>query len=170
MIYIEELKKPTSQKEQSEIGRKLLLRGLNVEYGFREMPEISFGIYGKPFFKLHPEIHFNISHCRNAVVAVISDCEVGVDVECINPFDRELAEYISSQEELDSVLKSSDPALAFTILWTKKESCCKLTGIGLQDRREIQEILKNDSSKFNTIINGMAGYVITTCTKIDVLS
>ena len=163
MIYIEELKEPVSQKEQSKIGRRLLLRGLQIEYGLSILPEISFGKYGKPYFKDYPDIHFNISHCDKGVACIISDHPVGIDIECINPFDKELAEYISSPEELVTILKNSCPPIAFTILWTKKESFCKLTGYGLDNRKSIQEILINNPSYFQTIINEAGGYVLTSC-------
>ena len=163
MIYIEELKDRISQKEQSEIGRKLLLRGLQIEYGLSELPEIVFGEYGKPYFKSHPEIHFNISHCPKAVVCAINHEHIGVDVECINQFDEELAHYISSKNEFENILSSPDPSLSFTILWTRKESYLKLTGQGLSSRKEIQEILQDNPYKFQSIINEAGGYVVTSC-------
>ena len=164
MIYIEELKGKVSQKEQSKIGRKLLLRGLLTEYGFSDLPEISFGEYGKPFFKSYPSIHFNISHCDRAVACIISEQPVGIDVECINPFDKDLAEYISSAEELNDILTNRNPALAFTLLWTKKESLCKLTGKGLNTRNDIQSILTSNFAIFQTLINEAGGYVLASCT------
>ena len=88
MIYIEELKEEISQKEQSIIGRKLLLRGLKLEYGIEELPEISFEKYGKPYFLNYPKIHFNISHCDKAVTCILSKRPVGIDVESIKPFDK----------------------------------------------------------------------------------
>lgn len=163
MIYLEKLKQKVSQQEQTLIGRKLLLRGLQMEYGLSEIPEISFGIYGKPYFKTLGEIHFNISHCDRGVVCIVSDNNVGIDIECINPFDEELAEYVANQEELKVILNHPNPALAFTILWTKKESLCKLTGKGIDTRKEIQEILSLNPVKFQTIINEAGGYVITSC-------
>lgn len=163
MIYIEELTQNTSQKEQSKIGRKLLLRGMHIEYGLPEIPEVSFGEFGKPYFKSHPDIHFNISHCDKAVACIISDKPVGIDVECINPFDKDLSEYICNDEELKWILNNHDPALAFTILWTKKESYCKLTGKGLDNRKAIQEIFQISSPLFHTIINETGGYVLTSC-------
>lgn len=163
MIYIEELTDKTSQKEQYEIGRKLLFRGLQQEYGFTDLPVILFGEFGKPYFKDHPEIHFNISHCKRAVACCLAPTEVGIDVECIKPFDLELAEYVCMPHELKTILNHSDPALAFTVLWTKKESYCKLTGRGLNDRKEIREILINNSTSFHTIINEAGGYVLTSC-------
>lgn len=163
MIYIAELKEKIPQKEQSEIGHNLLLRGLQTEYGFTDLPEISKGVFGKPFFKEYPEIHFNISHCDNAVACLIADRPVGLDVECIKSFDPDLAEYVSTREEFQQIITNPDPALAFIILWTKKESYVKLTGKGLDTQNEIRNILTNNPINFNTIINKAGGYVLTSC-------
>ena len=168
MIYIEELKIDTSQKEQTRIGRQLLLRGLQMEHGITELPAISLGLFGKPFFPDYPGIHFNISHCRRAVVCIISDKNVGIDVECIDQFDQDLAQYISNPREFETIINSGNPALAFTICWTRKESYCKLTGKGLDTRKEIQNILINNTAIFHTIIKekdslGEAGCIISYC-------
>ncbi|MDE6105574.1 MAG: 4'-phosphopantetheinyl transferase superfamily protein [Bacteroidales bacterium] len=160
---INEVKGSGSQKVLSEIGRKLLLRGLQTEYGLSEIPEISFGTFGKPYFKSHPDIHFNISHCDKAVVCALSDSVVGVDVEAIRPFDREMAEYVSAPEELEAILASTDPALAFTLLWTRKESYSKLTGQGLDTPKEIREILIANHALFHTTVNEAGGYIVTLC-------
>lgn len=168
MIYLEELQIETSQREQTRIGRQLLSRGLQTEYGISELPAISLGLFGKPFFPDYPGIHFNISHCRRAVVCIISEKEVGIDVECVDRFDQDLAQYISNPREFEKIIKSQDPALAFAICWTRKESYCKLTGKGLDTRKEIQDILINNTAIFHTIIKekdslGEAGYIISYC-------
>lgn len=164
MIYIEELNTKVSREEESLVGRKLLLKSLQIEYGISELPEISFGNYGKPFFKAYPDIHFNISHCNKAVVCSLSDKPIGIDVECINPLDEELAQYVCSPQELDFILKNRKPAIAFTVLWTKKESYLKLTGEGLPSRQKIQNILNGISVHFSTLVNESKGYAITSCT------
>ena len=163
MIYIEELQGKTGNQEQSEIGRKLLLKGLRNEYGFSTLPEIGFSENGKPFFKDFPGIHFNISHCERAVVCAIFPFPVGIDVECINPFDEDLASFVSSAEEFGEVLQSPEPDVFFTVLWTKKESYCKLLGEGLASRDNIRNILKNNNTTFNIIINISKKFVVTFC-------
>lgn len=160
---IDEVKGIGAQKELSAIGRKLLLRGLQTEYGLSEIPEISFGVFGKPYFRSRPDIHFNISHCDKAVVCALSDGIIGIDVESIHPFDREMAEYVSAPEEFEAILASTDPAVAFTILWTRKESYCKLTGQGLDTQKEIREILIANHALFHTTVNEAGGYIVTLC-------
>lgn len=163
MIYIEELTEKISPDIQTELGRRLLRKGLEFEYGISELPEIYLGEFGKPFFKSYPEIFFNISHCEKGVVCGISNRPIGIDIESIKPFDKDLAEYISTNSEFIRILKSPDPAIAFTVLWTEKESYCKLTGKGLNTRKEIQDSLINNNSLFLTTINEAGGYVLTIC-------
>ena len=67
-------------KFRYELGRKtsamaylLLCEGLRQEYGIMERPLFEYGEHGKPSIVGHPEIHFNLSHCREAVVCAVSD-------------------------------------------------------------------------------------------------
>ena len=154
-----------SQKELSDLGRELLLEGLRLEYGISDLPEIFFKEFGKPYFKDYPDIHFNISHCGKAVACLLSKEEVGVDVEEIKEFDRELAEFVCSPHEFKKVLESEDPEVAFISLWTRKESYFKFTGKGLDSREEIRNSPGDKSCRFYTCVNKSAGYIVTTCTK-----
>ncbi len=60
-------------KFKYELGRKqcaaaylLLCQGLREEYGITEPPIFAYGEHGKPMIVDHPDIHFNMSHCREA--------------------------------------------------------------------------------------------------------
>ena len=105
---------------------------LEEHYGIFEDIEFAFGPHGKPYLKDYPDINFNISHCRRAVVCAVSDRPVGADVEILQ-FDDQIAAQAFSAAEMDAVRGSADPELAFTELWTRKESCLKLLGTGLTD-------------------------------------
>lgn len=163
MIYLEEFERPLSLKEQSERGRALLLQGLRDEYSILELPKIEKGEFGKPYLIKYPHIHFNISHCEKAVACIISQNEIGIDIECIKTYDQDLARFISNEEEFYNIIRHASPELAFTILWTKKESYMKFTGEGLKTRDEIKNILNGNKSIFRTLVNKCKGYVLTTC-------
>ena len=47
--------------------------GLNALYGWRELPALTYNKYGKPAFAEHPEVQFNLSHTRGAVLVGIHD-------------------------------------------------------------------------------------------------
>ena len=87
-------------KFKFELGRKtcamaylLLCEGLRKEYGITERPVFEYGEHGKPFIIGHPDIHFNVSHCREGVICVISDRPVGVDIESIREYTESLVRY-----------------------------------------------------------------------------
>lgn len=113
----------------------LLLEALEKEYGITRPPEFGFGPHGKPFLPDYPHIHFNLSHCSGAALCVVGDTPAGCDIERVQePLDMDLCRRCCSPEEMDSVLGSRNPALAFCTLWTRKEAFLKYTGEGLTDR------------------------------------
>lgn|GEM_PF-769481 len=73
---------------------------------------------------------FNVSHCDGAVVLVLADGEVGVDVENVRAVDEDLKRYVSTDEEYDIVKSDKD----FFCIWTAKESLAKADGEGLDGR------------------------------------
>lgn len=110
----------------------LLCQALEKEYGIKEKPVFQYGEHGKPAIVGHPDIHFNLSHCRLAAICVVSDRPVGVDVESIREYKDSLARYTMNDEELARIVQAEQPAQEFTRLWTQKEAVLKLTGHGLQ--------------------------------------
>ncbi len=138
----------------------LLQQALKAEYSIGEPPQFLYGPNGKPHLKNHPEIHFNLSHCDEAVVCVVSNKPVGIDVESIRQFSPELAAATMNPEELDIIQSSPNPSIAFTRFWTMKESLLKLTGEGITDN--LHDILTNtDNYHFITEIDETTGYVLT---------
>jgi len=94
------------------------------------------GHSGKPFLESVPGCHFNISHSDGvALIAVSSQWEVGVDIECVSDLKdlRELAIHHFSKDELQawSALPEDLQNDAFYKVWVRKEACVKATGWGL---------------------------------------
>ena len=65
------------------LAYQLLKQGLREEYGITENPVFEYNEHDKPSIVGHPEIHFNLSHCKEAAACVVSDQPVGIDVESI---------------------------------------------------------------------------------------
>jgi 4'-phosphopantetheinyl transferase len=148
---------------RQELGRRLcaaaylLLReGLRREYGIEEPPVFEYGEHGKPSIVGHPEIHFNMSHCRAAAVCVLADHPVGVDVEEIKHHDDTLMRYVLNDAELERVKNAEAPDVVFTELWTQKESLAKMRGTGITD--DLKTLL-NEPHTFETVVNRERGYV-----------
>ena len=96
-------------------------------------------------------LFFNLSHCTEAVAAVVAEEPVGVDIEMRGRYTPSLAEYVCSPAELreiEAVPEERD--LRFTTLWTQKESALKLLGTGLTDGEELKRLLATDRFLFET--------------------
>ena len=112
----------------------LLKDALMQVFGIDQMPPIALREHGKPFFPQLPNIHFNLSHCRQAVACAVSTHEVGIDIEAVRlPLNEQLARHVLTDNEFQQVTNATHPELAFTRYWTLKESIVKLTGNGIGD-------------------------------------
>lgn len=125
--------KNDQQKINALVGsvlRKYLIKkrfGLNFEDQI-----IDFEKNGKPFLKNQENIHFNISHSGNFVACAVGDKPVGIDIERISKFNEKVAKYVFWDDEIQNIMRSSEPDVEFTKMWSKKEACVKLSGVGIQ--------------------------------------
>ena len=155
---------------KQELGRRLcaaaylLLReGLRREYGIEEPPVFEYGEHGKPSIVGHPEIHFSLSHCREAVACVVSDRPVGIDVESVvRRYKEGLVAYTMNEQERQLIAAAPQPDVAFTRLWTMKEARLKLTGEGITDDLK-QALADSDRWHFSTVECLERGFVYTVC-------
>ena len=148
------------------VGYIELLRGLRQLFGIGGKPAFCFNEHGKPFLAEHPEIHFSISHCKEAVGCLVSDHPCGLDIEHIRPAKEGLVRYTMSQEEADAILADPFPDLAFTRLWTQKEAVLKLIGTGITD--DLHHVLEPEMLNgitLQTIENPFRGYVVSKAVK-----
>ena len=129
-------------KVQCALAYLLLIHALRKEGIFVDMPEFSYGEHGKPFLKNYPNWYFNISHCKNAVCCVLSQEEVGIDIEEIKEYKESLAAYVSNDSELNALHNSDNQADDFYKLWTRKEAVFKLLGSGITN--DIKNVLNNN--------------------------
>ena len=130
-------------KRECALVYHLLQRGLREEYGITTPPHFDIGEHGKPSLREHPDVHFNASHCKMAVICVIHDRPIGVDIERCRPLKDSLVAYTMNEEERKQIEESQDPELEFARLWTAKEAVVKLTGKGLQG--QIRDILREEN-------------------------
>ena len=110
------------------------------------------------------------------VACVISDMEVGVDVELIDPtIDLNIAKNYFFNSEYECIMKSDNPSDEFFRYWVLKESYMKYTGLGFQldlDSFEIilgDEIkLKNDNDDIKFDMFDIGGYKLACASKCGV--
>lgn len=145
-----------ADKKRSLVGT--LLTGYVIFKAFGVSPgDIIFekNKYGKPFVKGRSDIHFNISHSGNYVVAAVGENSVGIDVQEHKSGNLDIADRFFSNEEravLDAVessleeqggashnlIKDSSPderqelkRRMFYDMWSLKEAYIKCIGMGL---------------------------------------
>ena len=120
---LSEQRREQALRYRHELGQRtcaaaylLLCEGLQKEYGITEKPIFEYGEHGKPSIVGRPDIHFSLSHCREAAICVVSDHPVGVDVESIHRYSESLVRYTMNDEEIAEILAADRPDLAFTRL------------------------------------------------------
>lgn len=138
----------------------LLCEGLQREYGMMDLPIFEYGEHGKPFIKGNPDIHFNMSHCREAVICVLSDAPVGVDVESVRTLNESLVRYTMNDGEQQEIFHSDRSDIAFTRFWTMKEAVLKCSGEGLT--RDLKTVLAGVSG-IETVVSPDLRYVYSIC-------
>lgn len=142
----------------------LLCQGLGELYGIMEPPTFAFGEHGKPFLIERPDIHFSISHCREAAACVIADRPIGIDVESLRAFSPVLLQRTMSTDETVTIQTADEPRRVFIRLWTQKEAYLKLTGTGLVD--ELPIVLTTAAAegyRFDTRESTSKPYILSVC-------
>ena len=148
--------KNQKDKERSLLAGVLLRYGLENEGISYESVTFSKTENGKPIVISAEPIHFNISHAGDYVVCVMSDEEVGIDIECTDKHiftaDKEqslvsMARKCLSDAEWTRFKESAKKPEAFMEYWTKKEAYSKCSGLGL--RADFSSIdTENSTEKF----------------------
>ena len=104
--------------------------GLQQLYGMREREiTIGYGAHGKPYVQNEPDIHFNLSHSGDYVLAVFGPVEIGCDIQMIGEAHRNdrIAARFFTEAEQQAIAAGMD----FYRIWTRKESYIKCTGEGM---------------------------------------
>lgn len=165
---ISEQRREQALKFKHELGKRLcvlayqlLKRGLDEVYGIRENPVFEYNEHGKPMIVGHPEIFFNLSHCKEAAICVVSDQPVGVDVESVRSFNESLVRYTMNEAEVKEIESAEDQAVAFIRLWTMKESALKLIGTGISN--ELKQVLQQENLQFQTFVDTQRRFVYSIC-------
>ena len=103
-LYAVKLDRPLSEAERSTLARflpperqdriktseplcayALLCRALHELYGLEDLPQLSYGEHGKPYFASHLDVHFSLSHTRGAALLAVHNEPIGADIECLRP-------------------------------------------------------------------------------------
>ena len=113
---------------------------LREHYGIEGDLVFSYNEHGKPMLKEVSNIHFSISHCKEAIAVAVADRPVGIDVETLRMPSEALVEKVMDEGEKLRFDISDTPEDFFTALWTAKEAVMKCRGTGIV-MEELPEIL-----------------------------
>lgn len=146
----------------------LLLKQAVLEvWGIDEELHFDLSEHGKPSLHNHPEVHFNLSHCKHGVMCVVDNHPVGCDIESIvKDVKLDLCNYCMSASETASIMTAENPQVEFTRLWTMKEAVLKLTGDGLN--KSMHDLLSSDlmqDIEVNSTIDLEHGYCYSIATR-----
>ncbi len=133
----------------SVLAYLLLKRGLRESFGITDNPLFAYNQHGKPSIVGHPDIYFNISHCKEAVACAIDSRPVGIDVEAFHEYRSGLARYTMNDDELSGIEKAADPSRPFIRLWTMKEATVKLLGSGIS--HDIKNVIDKNRFHYTTV-------------------
>ncbi|MBR6031715.1 MAG: 4'-phosphopantetheinyl transferase superfamily protein [Bacteroidaceae bacterium] len=153
-------------RRECAIGYTELLRGLRLCFGIGGMPAFAYNEHGKPSLKEYPGVHFSISHCKEAVGCLVSDCPCGLDIERIHKAKEDLVRHTMNPDEAEAIFSAPSPDVAFTRLWTQKEAVLKLAGTGItDDLRHVLAPERLQGISLQTVENLCRGYVFTIAVK-----
>lgn len=142
----------------------LLQQALREVWGIDEEIRFDINEHGKPSIVGHPEVHFNLSHCKMGVLCVVDNHLVGCDIEGITTeLNMDLCRYAMNPHEVEQITAAEKPCVEFTRLWTMKEAVVKLTGQGLTT--PLHDILTAAPHvHLDTHVDEEQGYVYTIAT------
>ena len=141
------------------LAYQLLKQGLRETYGITENPIFEYNEHGKPSIAGHLDIFFNLSHCKEAAVCVISDHPVGIDVESIREYKESLVRYTMNDDEVQQIESSETPASTFIRLWTMKEATMKLIGTGISN--DMKNVIDTATYQYTSVDRQQ--YIYTVC-------
>lgn len=133
----------------------------------RAKPEFGYNADGKPFLICRPDIHFSISHTKNAILVAISDAPIGVDIETFRSPSESLIERTMNHAEQKAIAAigrtitntTDGNATAkrnpiFSAIWTRKEAVLKLRGTGIQG--DLKNLLSGPEHIYTKIVSHKA--------------
>ena len=127
-----------SDKAACILAYMLLSKMLLEQYNIDTVPNFTYNEHSKPYLKDTDNLFFSISHTKNAVAVVVTDFEIGLDIETIREVNENIIDKVCTEKEKIFLADSCDRVRDFYRLWTMKESYTKAYG------RTVADVLKKD--------------------------
>lgn len=162
-------------KKRSILGEILLIKLLKefkIDYYYIDIYKNK---YGKPFIK-NMNIYFNISHSNDYVVCIISNNEIGIDIEKIRNVKKNIINQFATPNEIIYISESNDNFNQKCYeVFTLKEAYFKCLGTDLSNIKNVEFDIKNKLIKCNDdnfsfkLIYDINNYIIAICEKKQTL-
>lgn len=120
-------------------SKDLLTESLSNDYNITDY-SLKYNENNKPYLQ-DKNLYFNISNKRDITVLVLSNMEIGVDIEYF-VYNEKLAKKVCSKDELEVLDKVKNKEFYFTKMWVIKESYIKMLGLSIKE-----DLKKFDSTK-----------------------
>nr|WP_288974217.1 4'-phosphopantetheinyl transferase superfamily protein [uncultured Blautia sp.] len=133
-------------KLNNAVAFYLLRIALQREFNIKQRVSFVYGMYGKPYIHEYPDIHFSISHCKEAVACATDKRNIGIDVQEFMDGIPSLYKKVLSNKEYKS-LQINDRDVRFIQYWTLKEAYLKNLGMGISERLSMDELDFSDTKK-----------------------
>ena len=130
----------------------ILFMAVHSLRGWKKLPRMAYNRYGKPEFAEHPDLQFNLSHTRNAVLVGLHDEPLGVDIERLRPVSERSMQRIAGAATRQEFFES----------WVRRESRVKWSGTGLSSIREEENTLNRGERIY--FFDTFPDYVACLCT------
>lgn len=149
--------KSDKAKRQSLSARLILRNAISEIYGKCDY-EISYTENGKPTL---PFCKFSLSHSEDFAACVISDKDIGIDIEKVRTVKKGSNLHFLTAEEIEFLKSSKDYSASFIYLWTRKEALLKCSNISSKELSLISVLKDTDNFIFKT--ENYQDYIVSVC-------
>ena len=127
--------------------------------------------YGKPYIT-NSDIFYNISHSFEYIVTIISDKEIGIDIEKIRKTNLNCVnQFATPQERKYITANNQNIEKKIFEIYTLKEAYFKMKGNNLNNIKNVEfniinnNVICSDKNVSAYFINDLKDYVIAVCEK-----
>ncbi len=132
--------------KSSIIGEILLYKLLKKENIKYEKQQFTINEYEKPYIN-NKQLFFNISHSHDYVITIISNKEIGIDIEKIRKTNLNTIDIFATQKEKEYILSSeNDIYKRLFQIYTLKEAYFKMLGKDLSRIKEVEFTIDNNNN------------------------
>lgn len=147
---------------------EILLRKALFAFGLNPKEILyKFNEHEKPFLKDYSDVFFSISHSKDYALCIVSDSEIGIDIEHIEDINLNIAKRFFTEPEYEAIVSlenDKDKLIKFYDCWTKKEAYIKWAGKGLSCSLNSFNVYDKLDCEFVSL-NSFEDYKCAICTR-----